>query len=189
MAARFTRLPGTARNYRDNVTGIVYSRRQLDAIKRGIDEIRTIEGAKIKAPKGAAAPIKPMSGERLQQQRAAQHRYNAIVKDYKAKLKAEGKLLEKENVRSRKELKALLDELKKASKKQKAAKQGARESQSERDFRRYEKLSKKANNELRRVLEKMGRREGVPKWLPVGFSEKFRKGEIKTRADLPKKWR
>lgn len=42
-----------------------------------------------------------------------------------------------------------------------------------------------AEERVRRALETLGRREGIPEWVPVGASDKFKRGELKRPRSRP----
>ena len=166
-SSRFIRLPGTARKYLDTVTGREISRRQRDAIADEI-QIRT----KMEASRKAA-------------NKRALSEYRSLVDTRLRALQNEGKSVKLKDVMTDKTFKQEIKELKKANKKLKKLKsKGAADT--DRDtvaaYREAQRLK-------RALLEKSGRREGIPSWVPPGWSDKYRAGVIQSPKDIPRNLR
>lgn len=155
------RVPGTSRQYINVATGQKVSRRQYDKFAT------------------AAGVRQPLDIAEKAKRRVKQARYQDLVEDFVAQKKSQGIKITKRQARSSKELKGLLGDLKKASKPAPKKLSGEKLL----DYRR------KQNRKKLNLLKKLGRRDGLPDWLPVGFSDRFRTGKIVKRSDLPKEWR
>ena len=161
MASRFKRLPGKDRRYLDTTTGIDISRRQYDNFKRFKDELK---------PKDIATKAR---------QRQKQQRYQGLVDDFQTKQADKGVQLSKREIRNSEDFKSLFKQLNTVTKKQQKLKSGDTSP----------KTRKQLNDETVKLLTKLGRRDGIPGWVPVGFSDRFRKGKLKSPANLPKAYR
>lgn len=71
---QWSRLPGKSRNYIDNATGQILSRRQYDNLA---------------APE-RNAPIKPISFQRLQTEKRKRARYQAVIRDLQSEQRKRG---------------------------------------------------------------------------------------------------
>lgn len=157
----WSRLPGSSRKYINVQTGQVLSRRQFDKVAQ------------------AAGARKSLDIAEKAKRRTKQARYQDLVEDYIAQQKAKGKTITKRQARTSQEFKSLIKDLKSTSKSAPKKLSGDKLI----EFRRRQ------NKKKLKILKELGRRDGLPDWLPVGFSDRFRTGKIVKRSDLPKEWR
>lgn len=169
---RFTRLPGTERNYRDNVTGKTVTRYQRD---------------KIAEAEGMRSRMDVVRRANFRRQMA---QYRSTVEQRERELRSSGRDVKSIDVRRDPELKKLNQAARKARKrlrdtmKASAATGGDLNKMSAKQLR-----AANANQQaMKDFLKYIGRRSGIPDWVPVGASDDYRRGRL--RRDRPlKKWR
>jgi hypothetical protein len=167
MASKFTRTGGTARRYIDPATGKDISRRQYDKLKKAAGTYKRVTDV-----------------VKLAEQRRKQARYNSLAAEYQAKMAAKGKAMKLGDIRKSDTFKNAVTELKRANKARNKIAKAERAGKPA----TKEELAK-SNARLKKILEKLGRREGIPAWVPVGFSDRYRQGKLKSPANLPKAYR
>lgn len=167
--AHWVREPGTARTYIDLDTGTRLSR-------RAYDKMRELEGARTR-----------YDLPRLARQQRAQQKYNDLVRQYsEAELDEVERLLEEAQfqidegmIDDEDEAKTLLDDL---FKRKRTAKKRARENPVFKRAIRELKTrgnSKAANDKRIAALKVLGRRGGIPDWVPEGMSDRYRAGKLR----------
>lgn len=109
-------------------------------------------------------------------QRQKQARYQSLIDNYIAKKRDDGVILSKKAARESTEFKSLFRQLNSVAK----TKQKATDTL---------KSRKRLNEKMIKLLTALGRRDDIPGWVPVGFSDRFRKGKLKSPANLPKAFR
>jgi hypothetical protein len=168
------RLPGTSRRYQDEETGQILSDRQYR-------KMRELLGQR-----------KHFDLPRLAKQRRAQQRYNDLVKQFsqhiietaEAQLSEAERLLEEGGIEDA----GFIDEdevydyIEEALTMKRRAK---RTTMRHADFRRAIRTlkdrtpGKEANDRRIEALKLLGRREGIPDWVPEGMSDRFRRGKLR----------
>jgi hypothetical protein len=173
-STRFKRLPGAARRYLDLATGLEVSRRQRDILM-------DLEG-------GGRQRVTDVV--KLAERRRQMKRYQSLVDDYQDKLAAQGKQLNRQAIRTDKEFKALVKDLNKLTKQREISKTRPGKKPSKKSGGKVTdadlRAERRANDKLKKLLIELGRRQGIADWVPVGWSDAFRAGRIKSRANLPK---
>lgn len=175
-ASRFRRLSGASRRYLDTTTGLTVSRRQRDVLQ-------SLEP-------GGIARITDLT--KLAERRRQMKRYQSLVDDYQDKLESQGKQLNKQAIRTDKEFKNLVRDLNKITKEKASVSRPGKKPRKKGGGKPSEaelRAERRANDKLKKLLIKLGRRQGIADWVPVGWSDAFRAGRIKSRANLPKHFR
>lgn len=116
----------------------------------------------------ATAGKAPVTPERLAIQTRAQRNYNRLLSQRTRELRQEGQSVTKQQVRKSDELKQIVRDLKAKD--------------------RPGQHSQAVNDRRRSALEKIGARQGIPEWVPVGLSDRYRKGKLR-RNRIPKAYR
>lgn len=122
---------------------------------------------------GNAGARTSFDAPRLERQRAAQQQYNRLLSQAAARARQEG------GAGSPGATKAEL-------RKSQAFKQTVTDIKQHR--KRGRVWSQASEDKKRRALETLGYRAGIPAWVPVGLSDKFRAGKLR-RDRIPKAWR
>lgn len=164
MAAKtlpgFKREAGSARGYVHVASGQRLTRRQYEALK-------VAHGAK-----------ETMTPQRYAKQVRSQRGYNRVLHAYVRKARArgqrgtDGKPLGKGEARQSAEFKSIVRDIRAGSRRPKSGQR-----------------SEAQDVLLRAALKRAGLRDGIPDWVPVGLSDARRKGLIKRRRDIPRKFR
>lgn len=94
----------------------------------------------------------------------SQRNYNRLLSDYVEQRRRTGKPITKSEARKSDEMKRIIRDIK------------AKGSSAE------------AERKRRTALELTGNRQGIPEWVPVGLSDKYRKGKLR-RSRIPKAYR
>lgn len=123
----------------------------------------------LKEAHGARQPISP---QRYAAQVRAQRGYNRVLNAYVRKRRSEGVTIDKGTARESAEFKAIVRDVRRGAKKPKS---GPR--------------TQAQDMILRLALKRAGLRDGIPDWVPVGLSDARRKGKIRRRREIPKKFR
>lgn len=177
-AKRFIRLPGTARRYLDTVTGKDISDRQRVKIAKEQGLIKRLDIAR-----------KANENRYRQEYRS---RVASRVKELQSQgiTNAAGKPIGKRDVMRDPEFKRLNKEARKSRQvaKKILAKYGDAADFSDLTEKQIAAL-KKNQESMRAFLKYIGRRNGIPDWVPVGESDSFRRGKIKSPSDLPARWK
>jgi hypothetical protein len=156
----WVRLPGADRRYHNSDTGETLSRRQYD-------KMREFEGERSKFDK-----------TRLAKQVVAQKKYNNRLKSYVQAERSKGREITKSQARTSAELKAINKDFKKLHKVVGTDKNGRPIL-----FRD----TPEGRTHLRDDLVKLGRRNGIPNWVPPGLSDRYRQGKLRP-SRVPKKF-
>lgn len=162
LMAGWRRLPGSSRRYIGPGTPAAgISRRQYD---------------KIAAAAGARKPLDIVAQAK---NRVKTSRYKDLVADFITQKKSQGVVLKPSQARQSAEMKSIVKQLKAANKPAPKKLTG----DALLNYRRAK------NKKLLKILKELGRRDGLPDWLPVGFSDAYRRGKIVSPANLPQGWR
>lgn len=157
----WVRLPGSSRNYQNDQTGEVLSRRQYDSMQELFGE------RKLMPPK------------RLHEQRLAQHRYNERRKHFQSDQSTKlGRPVTYKEASTSKELKKITKQLKSLDKVVGRDKHGKPI---------LLRDTPEGRRMLREDLKQLGRRRGIPDWVPPGLSDKFHQKKLR-KDRIPKKW-
>lgn len=171
-AKRFIRLPGSARRYLDTVTGKEISDRQRVNISR------------------EAGLIKRLDIARKANETRYRKEYQSRVASRVEQLRSQGLNVGKRDVMRDPEFKRLNKE---ARQSRAAAKKILRDYTGASDFSdltpKQIAALKRNQDAMRSFLKFIGRRNGIPDWVPVGESDAYRKGRIKVPSDLSKRWK
>jgi uncharacterized protein YukE len=116
----------------------------------------------------AVAGKASISPQRQAIQTRAQRNYNRLLSQRARELRQEGKTVNKAEIRKTEDFKQLIRDLK------------AKDKPGEH--------SQRVNDRRRSALEKIGARQGIPEWVPVGLSDRYRKGKLR-RDRIPKGYR
>lgn len=171
--ARFSRLPGSARRYRDNETGQEISDRQRKKILEARGEIKRIN----------IVLKHDLAKQRREYQKIVESRFRALQSQT-------GQTPSKRAIMADPELKAIVKNTKKQRRKiSKIKRRMPGKPLSQMALTKEDIAILREHNEaMKRFLKFIGRRDGIPDWVPVGASAEFRAGKLR-RTRLPAKWR
>ena len=161
------RLKGKSRRYKNDDTGQELSDRAMRKLRELQDE-RTV-----------------FSNARLARQRSAQARYNSTLRSYVEKERASGKSIKLGEARKSADFATKykrLSDLGRTRPSVKIKSKSRRKVSSFNGHKYYSSNTKQA--QMRRILRDLGKREGIPDWVPVGLSADYREGRLTSKDQL-----
>jgi len=183
-ANRYVRLPGTKRQYKDTVTGQIYSRRQYDKLISAQKQTNVTEVTTKKRGQ------KTLS-ERVDFKRKIDE-YNRLVSKRQQFLADNGVMTNRQKIRTDPEFKKLLRESKKARDALKKLKDKGitlDNPSSWKDNAKAKELFRQYQIKQKELLKYVGYRQGIPDEIPTGIVYQFNtKGQISPARSKKQPW-